>query len=288
MKKIYLQPFEDYLIDIKISFSNGTYKFYESHLMHFGRFLFENNITSPGNISKEITIEYLSMLRNTVTNSTINKRVGIIKRCLLFYGINQHYIHSIKKFKEKKRHFEMIPDEDLKRIIGYIGRLDSDKGNNLMYQCIIFLLINTGIRFTELAKIEKRNVRVKELEILLTKTKTNKDRVVYFRPIIANTIEKMLLEKSDHKFLIHNRLKNRPLNYNDINYLFRKLKEKLQLKKLHPHMFRHTFATKLLQTGVDIKTAMDLMGHDNMSTTQRYQHSDKEHAKKTYLNNYRY
>lgn len=288
MKKKYLNPFEDFLIEIKITRANGTFRFYENHLMHFGRFLYNNNVTRLNQISKNITIEYLALLRNTVENSTINKRLGIIKRCLLYYKIEDHYIHSIQKFKEKKRSFDMISENELKRIIGYVSSLDVNSGNNLMYQTVIYLLINTGIRLTELYNIERRNVNGEQLEILLTKTKNGKDRIVYFRPIIKETINLMLAEKHDHKFLVHNRLKNRQVNYSDINYLFKMIKDKLVIKKLHPHMFRHTFATKLLQVGVDVKTVMDFMGHNNLATTQRYQHSNKTHAKKSYLDKYKY
>ena len=98
----------------------------------------------------------------------------------------------------------------------------------------------------------------------------------------------MLDLKTNHKFLLHNTIRNRPVKYSDVNYLFKKIKKELNIKLLHPHMFRHSFATNLLRYGVDIKTVMDLMGHTNLSTTQRYQHSSREHAKKLYLEKYKY
>src|SRR5690554_5018900 len=105
MRKDYLKYSEDYLIDIKITRAMGTFKFYENHLLHFGRFLYERNITTIEEVNKNVIIDYLVLLRNTVSASTMNKRIGIIKRCFLFYGIDQHYIHSIKKYKEKNNTF---------------------------------------------------------------------------------------------------------------------------------------------------------------------------------------
>lgn len=288
MNKNYLKYFEDYLIEIKISKTDGTYRFYRNHLLHIGRFFYENDVTSIEEVDRDILVSYLAMLRNSVNNTTINKRVGIIKRCFLYYGINNSYIHTVPKFKEKKNSYDMIPDETLVRVINYVGSLETSVGNNLMYQGIIFLLINTGVRLTELYNIEKRNIDISNYEILLTKTKTGKDRIVYFRPVILPVVKLLMEEDSKHKYLLHNRLRNRPVNYSDVNYLFNKIKTELNIKKLHPHMFRHTFATKLLQAGVDIKTVMDFMGHNNLSTTQRYQHSSKEHAKKSYLEKYKY
>lgn len=288
MNKEYLSYFEDYLIDIKISKTDGTYRFYRNHLLHIGRFFYENNIETLADVDRNVIVEYLAMLRNTVEAATINKRVGIIKRCFLFYGIEEHYIHSIKKFKEKQNSYDMITDEALSKIIRYIASLDPSVNNNLLYTGIILIFINTGVRLTELYNIEKRNVNLDNCEILLTKTKNGKKRIVYFRPLILPDIKMLMGEKTNHKYLLHNRTKNRPVNYSDIKYIFNKLKSELGIKKLHPHMFRHTFATKLLQAGVDIKTVMDFMGHTNLATTQRYQHSNKEHAKKSYMEKYKY
>lgn len=287
MKRKYLKFFVDYLIDIQITKTEGTYKFYENHFLHFGRFIYENNIKMLTQIDRDLIVKYLSKIKKTCSNATINKRVGVLKRCFIFYGISDHYIHSIKKMREKRKTFEMVNESDMDHIIKYINSLPMNS-NNLLYKGIILILINTGVRLTELYKIERNNVDINGLEILLTHTKTGVDRVVYFKEEIKPIIKDLLELKTNHKYLLHNIIRNRPVNYSDVNYLFKKIKNELNIKVLHPHMFRHSFATNLLRYGVDIKTVMDLMGHTNLSTTQRYQHSSREHAKKLYLEKYKY
>jgi integrase/recombinase XerC/integrase/recombinase XerD len=92
----------------------------------------------------------------------------------------------------------------------------------------------------------------------------------------------MMLIENDHGYLLHNILKNRQGNYFDVDNYMRKLKDKLNLNKLHAHMFRHSLATLWLQEGADLLSVMNVLGHKNMETTQRYQHANKKHIKKTY------
>lgn len=184
MRKEYLKYFENYLIDIKISKSAGTYKYYENHFLNIGRYFFENNIRKLEDVNRDIFVSYLSGMKETCSNNTINKRVGVLKRCFKYYNLNDSYIHTVEKLREKRVTFDMVSNEDMKRIVKYITSLP-EKDNNLLYKGIILILVNTGVRLTELYNIEKRNVNLSGNEILLTKTKTGIDRTVYFRPVIA-------------------------------------------------------------------------------------------------------
>jgi site-specific recombinase XerD len=66
----------------------------------------------------------------------------------------------------------------------------------------------------------------------------------------------------------------------------RALRLQFGLKKLHAHMFRHSFATIMINRGADLISLMNIMGHKNLETTQRYLHANKEHTKKMYFNSF--
>ncbi|PKK86523.1 MAG: hypothetical protein CVV63_04325, partial [Tenericutes bacterium HGW-Tenericutes-8] len=95
-------------------------------------------------------------------------------------------------------------------------------------------------------------------------------------------VKKMMQVKSDHKYLLHNSDKNRQATYDDIRYILKRVKKELGLKKLHPHMFRHTTATTLVEAGADIASVMSILGHKNIKTTERYLHVSHKHVKDTY------
>jgi integrase/recombinase XerC/integrase/recombinase XerD len=205
-------------------------------------------------------------MKETCANITINKRIGILKRMFKYHEINLPYLQKIGKLRERVHTYDMIELNDLMNIRSYVKQLPNN-GNNLLYKVLILLLMDTGARINE---------------ILLTETKTKEDRVVYFQRTSMSYVKKMLDIENDHGYLLHNILKNRHSNYFDVDNYMRKLKKILSIKKLHAHMFRHSFATLWLQEGADINSVMKVMGHKNMETTQRYQHSNRKHIKTMY------
>lgn len=271
---------------VKLNYSIGTFNHYNSHLMHFLKWCDANNVVEVSQLDDSKLIDYITDLKKTCENITINKRIGILKRAFNEAGIVHPYLSSIKKFKETTKTFDMIDYDLLKYIRKYTLGL-SDLGNNLTIKCVILLLIDTGARANELIQIEKKNVDLENLEILLTRTKTKENRIVYFTPKTSLEIKKMLSIKTKHKYLLHNQMNDRPVNYFDIDWIMGHYKKVLRIEKLHAHMFRHSLASILLEHGADIKSVMELLGHRNLETTERYLHMSKDHVKKTYMKNYK-
>lgn len=165
-------------------------------------------------------------------------------------------------------------------------KLPDSVGNNLYYKSLILLLMDTGARILEILLIEKKHVNLVEQEILLTHTKTKEDRVVFISDTTSRVLSKLMKLETKHQYLLHNITRNRPSIYEDVLFFMKKMKPIFGMKSLHAHMFRHSMASIWLQNGADIRSVMDVLGHKNLETTQRYLHMNKNHTKNMYRKNY--
>lgn len=280
------ESIEIYLSYIKRQHSQGTHKFYTSHLGHFLLWCNKRSLDKIQDIQYYVFDDYIADMKISCSNATINKRIGMLKHWSLHQKLDWPYLHDIKKLKERRTTFKMIDNKTMNKIKKYVSGLNTNEYNNLVYSTIIHLLIDTGARINEILNIEIKNIALKKNEILLTTTKTKNDRIVFFR----NDTKGLILEtikKSQSNLLLYNNEKDRPIKYDDIRFFFRKMKRLLNIDELHPHMFRHTMATNWLEAGADLVSVMETLGHKNLETTERYLHLNKKHIKKTYLEKYK-
>lgn len=277
--------FKDYLLDVKITKSAGTYNFEESKINHFLDYLKNNNIKciSEKDLTKDLIINYIYFLKNTCKNNTINKHLNVIKRALKYNHISNNFLFELGKLREDHISFDMISTTNLARIINYLENNTINK-NQLLYKAMIYLLIDSGVRSTELLLIEKNNVDLAKKRILLTHTKGRNERYIYLSNNLSYPlINQLYQEEHDHKYLFHNYIRNRKAEYNDLKYVCKYLKNELKFQKLHPHMFRHTMATLFLKNGASLPVVQKILGHNNMKTTSLYLHLDNDYISDEYI-----
>jgi len=147
--------------------------------------------------------------------------------------------------------------------------------------CIILLFLSCGLRVSELVGINISDLREDCLRI---RGKGNKERILYLNQACQDAIEEYLLirpaervEQSDKDALFISR-NFRRIHVRSVQLLVDKALTKagLDLEKYSPHKLRHSAATLMLQNGVDVRTLQDVLGHENLNTTQIYTHVDGE------------
>ena len=149
----------------------------------------------------------------------------------------------------------------------------------IMYAC--------GLRVSEVANLSINEIDLDD-QIIRIVGKRKKERIVPFYDeakrcleiYLKNVRPKKATSDNDICFLNH---RGEKITSRGIQYILDKvvLKSGLLLK-VHPHMFRHSFATHLLDNGADLRIVQELLGHDNLSTTQIYTHVTTKKLKKIY------
>lgn len=274
---------EYYLSKSQLSKSIGTYQFEQAKLNRFLGFLETKGINNITDITPEVINSYVFELKKTCISNTINKHLKLLRLFYRTIGYDFEYLQELKNLKEITKPIEIIDYDVLHKLIDYTLSLDSDIGNNLLYQNILLLLVDTGARISEVLLIEKRSIDLEKNTITLTHTKNKEQRKVFITDQLSKRFIKLMLERNyKGKYLLYDVVNNREANYNQVRYYLHILRDKFNLPRLHAHLFRHTVATYWLENGADIYFVKEALGHKNINQTIRYLHGSLKHRKTIY------
>lgn len=294
-----LPLFESYL-RYELGYSENTVKNYSLDIEKFFVYLDKKGIDYHF-IDVEVIRNYISYSMNRVTyrgkkesNKTINRKLSALKR-FYDYMLNKDIIdhnpfHAIIFPKVKKTKPEVLYENQLKMLL----ENNSKRTDEFMKrdQAIILLMVSSGLRCSELVNLKGTDINF-ESRVIRVKGKGNKERLVPFSKIAlaqifdyVKTSRKEILEKfnkrSPYLFLNHRAEK---LTSRGLEFILTNIIKKTSLDlgiNLHPHVLRHTFATKLLENGADIRQIQEFLGHESINTTQIYTHVSLDTIKKQY------
>lgn len=191
----------------------------------------------------------------------------------LYHGFDDAFMDGLTHFKPAKT----LPDYwSEQQVHDFLDMIDEPRDHllfSLMYAC--------GLRVSEVAKLTWDQVQLDNRFLMIT-GKGNKQRMVPFLASLTAELKQAKLA-SLGSFVFVNRL-GKPLTTRGIQYLMQKWADQMGLaQKVHPHLLRHSFATHLLNRGMDIRMVQLLLGHASLSTTQIYTHLSTDALKEAYL-----
>lgn len=180
---------------------------------------------------------------------------------------------GIKRPKREKRIPAVLTKEETKRLIDSISNTKSKLMVSLTYAC--------GFRVSELTNLKLEDLNFEEKICHVRQGKGKKDRVVNIPTFLEEELRKQVFEQqqANQQFLFSG--PNGQLGMRNFEKIVANAAKKAGIKKeVHPHTLRHSFATHLLENGVDIRKIQELLGHADLSTTQIYTHISREELKK--------
>lgn len=230
-------------------------------------------------------MEYISCLSATNHKcSTIKRHLASLKQFFKFVYRNDRLSNPMLqyefKLKSEKALPRTIPVHSVKKLLNSV---ENKKDNSLSpFQsfettrdmALIDLLCSTGIRIGEAAAIRLEDIDLKS-RIILIHGKGKKERLIYLscQQTVDNLKCWISLRKTyvkDHNYLFVNRMLS-PISIHAIEDIFFKYRDIAKINpKATPHYLRHTFATNLLANGADLRAVQEILGHSNISITERY------------------
>lgn len=177
---------------------------------------------------------------------------------------------NIKRPKKEKKLPEVLTKDEILKLI----KSADTKKSKLM----LSLIYAAGLRVSELTNLKKSNLHFDELTGHIKRAKGMKDRIFNIPQYLIKDLKKQI-EKSSSDYLFSGP-KGKLSERNIQKIVQRAAKKSGVQKQVHTHTLRHSFATHLLENGIDIRKIQVLLGHENISTTEIYTHISQEELKK--------
>jgi integrase/recombinase XerD len=295
----YVEEYLHYLTLEKNS-SPNTIVSYRRDLAKYMGFLEGIQVSDPGAVTAEHASRFVQQLEhNGLSARSVMRCVSALKgfhRFLLADGISRRDPTELLDTPRRARSLpEVLTVEEVNAILSQeaLNRGDADTGDarNLWIRdrAILEVLYATGMRVTELITLRQTDVS-EEGGVVRVFGKGSKERLV---PIGPSALLWITRYKRECRVRLHHRIAS-----NDVLFLNRAGAQLTRMaiwkmvqtsavaagvaKDVHPHTFRHSFATHLLEGGADLRAVQEMLGHADIATTQVYTHIDRAYLKEVH------
>lgn len=269
---------------------------YNRDVDEFILFLKQEGITSFEEVDRIIVMNYIAYLRNKMTtkgrmkNTSIARKLSSLRSFFRylneFIGIQGNPFLYMKSPKAPRRIPEFLFYDEMDM---FLSSFDIEDSVGLRNRTMFELMYACGLRVSEVVALHIKDINLNE-QIARISGKGDKQRLVPFYEDAKVLLERYIkevrgswMQQQRHDILFINQRGN-PLTTRGVQYLMQKQADALAMSiHIHPHMFRHSFATHLLDNGADLRIVQELLGHSSLSTTQIYVHVSQERLKNVYV-----
>lgn len=264
---------EDYLLFLKTEkkLGDNTINSYILDLEDFFK-TFNGSIES---CTKKDILAYISSI-NGLEVSTVNRHISSLKS-FFNYLVDESIIkvspmEEVSSLKKTKKLPKYLSISEVNKLLNIPLNSEFDYRNKAMLE----LMYATGLRVSELVSIEYSNIDF-ENSIIRINGKGKKERIIplgevasyYLKVYLSDYRSKLLKRNTYNQVFLNNH--GKPITRQGFNYILENIRELTGItKEITPHVLRHSFATHLLEGGADIRSIQEMLGHENISTTNIY------------------
>lgn len=276
------------LLKIEKNLSDNSINSYKTDIIKLFNYFEREKVSDLDKVTYQIITKYFEEQRTEgINSSSVSRYSSSIKGFFSFLKQNNYIrknpVVNLKSTKTARDLPSVLSFQEVEKILEQ-PNLKAKLG--LRDKAILELLYSSGLRVSELLNLKLSDLFFDD-EVIRVFGKGSKQRIV---PIGSSAINWVTLYLQKLRPLLQKRMKSEniiflnsrgsKLSRMGIWKLVKKYCEAAEIKKeVHPHTFRHSFATHLLEGGADLRAVQEMLGHSDISTTQIYTHIDREYVK---------
>ena len=288
----YLERFLRY-VAMRNTASVHTQDAYRRDIEGFLSFLKQEGIDSLEDVDRIVMMNYVASLSvdehgRPCANATIARHISAVRsfyRYLNEYmGVQASPLAEVKGPRIPRKIPEFLFVSEMKT---FLDSIDTHTPAGQRDRALFELMYACGLRVSEAVSLTLDRFDDEE-RVLRVLGKGDKERIVPFYARVGREVRAYIREvrpkwiRQEHGVLFVNQ-RGQPLTSRGVQHLMQRQCERWSLStRVHPHMFRHSFATQRLDNGADIRVVQELLGHATLSTTQIYMHVSRERLRKAY------
>ncbi|WP_415716441.1 tyrosine recombinase XerC [Maridesulfovibrio sp.] len=278
-------------LDVEKRSSAATLRSYEKDLSQFEEFLEGRKVTlaSPEKITPDHVRGFLAKLHaKRLAKSTLSRKLSSLRSFFKYMSkhrfIPKDPMVGIRNPKQEIRHPRSLNvDQAVNLMDAHVGDEPADKRDLALAE----MLYGSGLRVSEAITIDLFDVDTSSGVVRIS-GKGNKERLSPMSDAARKAVDDYLKVRAElgpsleeQALFVGNR--GGRLNRRQVNRILARMAEGAGLHEgVHPHMLRHSFASHMLQSGADMRSVQELLGHEHLSTTQRYTHLNLQQIMNVY------
>ena len=253
-------------------FSENTRKNYLGCMRRFVRHF----MRPPDELTREDVKQYQLHLTKErgVSWNTFNVNVGAIRFFYRRVLVVDWSVEQIPYQRTGTRLPVVLSGEEVVALLGAV--------TNLKHRAILMVLYSAGLRTSEAVHLRLPDIDSRRMMLRVEQGKGRKDRYVMLSAALLDALRRYWRKRRPDAWLFPGRDPGRPLNCGSIEKFFARAKERAGIhKRASPHTLRHSFATHLLERGVNIRVIQRLLGHRSLRSTEIYTHVAETYVRET-------
>lgn len=280
----------EYYLNKEKGLSKNTIKNYLFDVSQYVLFLEKyHDITKPKHLNKQTLDNYLKSIRKKYSNASYARKLTAIKNFYHFLNLEQEISIDFSKEIPAPKMAKKLPTVLAVDEVKTLFEVTSDNTPlGLRNIALLEFIYGSGLRVSELLNIQLKDLHLTEKYVVII-GKGEKERYVPLSNYAVTACKNYLLKareqllKNKKSLFLFINVNGTQLSRQGFYKELKKLAEKANIKKeISPHTLRHSFATHLLENGMDLRTLQTILGHEDISTTQIYTHISNKRLNEVY------